>query len=244
MSVRLGEDDRLCLLVVIGVRDDGTKELLAVEDGYRESTESWATVMRDLKARGANEPKLVIGDGALGTWAALRDVYPNARRQACWVHAIARVLDTLPKRLQPTAKKLLHEIMEAPSRADARVALERFCEQFDAKYPKATAKLDRDWQHLTAFYDFPAEHWRHLRTSNAIESSFATVKLRTRVTKGAGSKKAALAMAYKLLDAAQERWRRFNGHELVTDVLAGVKFKDGIKVTDDDSHDPAEKVAA
>jgi putative transposase len=244
VQVRLGEDDRLCLLVVIGVREDGTKELLAVEDGYRESTESWATVMRDLKARGANEPKLVIGDGALGTWAALRDVFAGARRQECWVHAIANVLDALPKRLQPTAKKLLHEIMEAPSRADARLALERFREQFDAKYPKATAKLDRDWQHLTAFYDFPAEHWRHLRTSNAIESSFATVKLRTRVTKGAGSKKVALAMAYKLLDAAQERWRRFNGHELVADVLAGVKFKDGIKVTDDDNQTTNEKVAA
>jgi putative transposase len=244
VQVRLGEDDRLCLLVVIGVREDGVKELLAVEDGYRESTESWATVMRDLKARGLNEPKLVVGDGALGTWAALRDVYPGARRQACWVHAIARVLDSLPKRLQPTAKKLLHEIMEAPSRADARVALERFREHFDAKYPKATAKLDRDWQHLTAFYDFPAEHWRHLRTSNAIESSFATVKLRTRVTKGAGSKKAALTMAYKLLDAAQERWRRFNGHELVADVLTGVKFKDGIRVTDDDNETTDKRVAA
>jgi putative transposase len=244
VSIRLGEDDRLCLLVVIGVREDGAKELLAVEDGYRESTESWSTVMRDLKARGANEPKLVIGDGALGTWAALRDVFPAARRQACWVHATARVLDSLPKRLQPTAKKLLHEIMEAPSGADARRALKRFREQFDAKYPKATAKLDRDWQHLTAFYDFPAEHWRHLRTSNAIESSFATVKLRTRVTKGAGSKKAALAMAYKLLDAAQQRWRRFNGHELVADVLADAKFKDGIKVTDDDNAMTDEKVAA
>jgi transposase-like protein len=244
VSIRLGEDDRLCLLVVIGVREDGAKELLAVEDGYRESTESWAAVMRDLKARGANEPKLVIGDGALGTWAALRDVYPNARRQACWVHAIANVLDALPKRLQPTAKKLLHEIMEAPSRADARHALERFGEQFDAKYPKTTAKLDRDWQHLTAFYDFPAEHWRHLRTSNVIESSFATVKLRTRVTKGAGSKKAALAMAYKLLDAAQERWRRFNGPQLVADVLADATFKDGIRVTDDDNETTDERVAA
>src|SRR4051812_37379420 len=232
VSVRLGEDDRLCLLVVIGVREDGTKELLAVEDGYRESTESWATVMRDLKNRGLNEPKLVIGDGALGTWAALRDVFPGARRQACWVHKIANVLDALPKRLQPTAKKLLHEIMEAPSRADARAALERSRQEFDAKYPNAVAKLDRDWAHLTAFYDFPAEHWRHLRTSNAIESSFATVKLRTRVTKGAGSKKAALAMAYKLLDAAQERWRRFNGHELVADLLADAKFKDGNRVTD------------
>jgi len=244
VSVRLGEDDRLCLLVVIGVREDGTKELLAVEDGYRESTESWATVMRDLRARGLNEPKLVIGDGALGTWAALRDVFPGARRQACWVHKIANVLDALPKRLQPSAKKLLHEMMEAPSRADARAALERFRTDFDAKYPKAVAKLDKDWAHLTAFYDFPAEHWRHLRTSNAIESSFATVKLRTRVTKGAGSKKAALAMAYKLLTAAQERWRRFNGHELVADVLAGAKFKDGIRVTDDPTTTTDETVAA
>src|SRR3954463_13251606 len=244
VSVRLGEDDRLCLLVVIGVREDGSKELLAVEDGYRESTESWAGVMRDLKARGINEPKLVVGDGALGTWAALRDVFPGARRQACWVHKIARVLDALPKRVQPEAKKLLHEIMEAPTRKDAKAALERFREQFDAKYPKAVAKLDKDWVHLTAFYDFPAEHWRHLRTSNAIESSFATVKLRTRVTKGAGSKKAALAMAYKLLDAAQERWRRFNGHELVADVLAGATFNDGVRVTDDDTTTTDERVAA
>jgi len=146
------------------------------------------------------------------------------------VHKIANVLDALPKRLQPTAKKLLHEMMEAPTRADARTALERFREQFDAKYPKAVAKLDKDWPHLTAFYDFPAEHWRQLRTSNAIESSFATVKLRTRVTKGAGSKKAALAMACKLLAAAQQRWRRFNGHKLAADVLAGTKFKDGERV--------------
>ena len=247
VSVRLGEDDRLCLLVVIGVRGDGTKELLAVEDGYRESTESWAGVMRDLKVRGANEPKLVVGDGALGTWAALRDVYPQARRQACWVHAIANVLDCLPKRLQPRTKTMLHETMEAPTRGDAARALERLREELAAKYPKAIHKLDRDWQHLTAFYDFPAEHWRHLRTSNAIESSFATVKLRTRVTKGAGSKKAALAMAFKLLEAAQERWRRFNGHELVADVLAGAKYKDGIRVTDDDTHNDEEtdeKVAA
>jgi len=244
VSVRLGEDDRLCLLVVIGVREDGVKELLAVEDGYRESTESWGAVLRDLTARGLNEPRLVIGDGALGTWAALRDVFPAARKQTCWVHQIARVLDALPKRLQPRAKSMLHEIIEAPSRADARAALERFRGEFDAKYPKAVAKLDRDWAALTAFYDFPAEHWRHLRTSNAIESSFATVKLRTRVTKGAGSKKAALAMAYKLLDAAQERWRRLNGHELVADVLADARFKDGIRVTDDETTTTDERVAA
>jgi putative transposase len=143
-----------------------------------------------------------------------------------------------------SAKKLLHEMMEAPSRTAARAARERFRSAFDAKYPKALAKLDKDWTHLTAFDDFPAEHWRHLRTSNAIESSFATVKLRTRVTKGAGSKKAALAMAYKLLDAAQERWRRFNGHELVADVLAGIKFKDGIRVPDEHPTTPHQKVAA
>jgi putative transposase len=177
--------------------------------------------------------------------AALREVFPNARRQACWVHAIANVLDCLPKRLQPRAKGLLHEIMEAPTRAEAAHARQRPREEFDAKYPKALSKLDRDWQHLTAFYEFPAEHWRHIRTSNAIESSFATVKLRTRVTKGAGSKKAALAMAYKLFDAAQERWRRLNGHELVTDVLADTKYKHGIQITDNDNNETNdEKVAA
>ena len=244
VAVRLGEDPKLCLLVVIGVREDGEKELLAVEDGYRESEDSWAAVFRDLRDRGMNEPKLVTGDGALGAWAALRNVFPGTREQRCWVHKTANVLDALPKRLQPRAKTLLHEMAEAPTRADARKALERFRDEFDAKYPKAVAKLDKDWDALTAFYDFPAEHWRHLRTTNPIESSFATVKLRTKVTKGAGSKKAALAMAYKLLDAAQERWRRFNGHELVGDVLDGVKFTDGIKVTDDETTTTDEEVAA
>jgi transposase-like protein len=243
VAVRLGEDSKLCLLVVIGVREDGEKELLAVEDGYRESEDSWAAVLRDLRDRGMNAPKLVTGDGALGAWAALRSVFPGTREQRCWVHKTANVLDALPKRLQPRAKTLLHEMAEAPTRADARKALERFQAEFDAKYPKAVAKLDKDWDALTAFFDFPAEHWRHLRTTNPIESSFATVKLRTKVTKGAGSKKAALAMAYKLLDAAQERWRRFNGHELVGDVLDGAKFKDGIKVTDDETTTD-ERVAA
>jgi putative transposase len=244
VTVRLGEDDRLCLLVVIGVREDGEKELLAIEDGYRESTDSWAAVFRDLRERGLGCPKLVSGDGALGAWAALRDVFPEAGEQRCWVHKIANVLDALPKRLQPRAKTLLHEMMEAPTRGDARAGLERFREEFDARYPKAVAKLDKDWTALSVFYDFPAEHWRHLRTTNPIESSFATVKLRTKVTKGAGSKKAALAMAHKLLDAAQERWRRFNGHELVADVLDGVKFKDGIQVTEDDTTTTDERVAA
>jgi putative transposase len=244
VSVRLGEDPKLCLLVVIGVREDGCKELLAVEDGYRESTESWAEVLRGMKRRGLNAPKLVVGDGALGAWAALRDVFPEAEEQRCWVHKTANVLDALPKRLQPRAKTLLHEIAEAPTRKDAKVALEVFREEYEAKYPKAVEKLDKDWAQLTAFYDYPAEHWRHLRTTNPIESSFATVKLRTKVTKGAGSKAAALAMAYKLLATAQERWRRINGHELIADVLDGVKFKDGVKVTDDEATTQDEKVAA
>ncbi|MDQ3320471.1 MAG: IS256 family transposase [Actinomycetota bacterium] len=244
VSVRLGEDDRLCLLVVIGVREDGVKELLAVEDGYRESTDSWAAVLRDLRDRGLGEPRLVTGDGALGAWAALRDVLPGAGEQRCWVHKIANVLDALPKRLQPRAKTLLHEMMEAPSERDARAARETFRGEFAAKYPKALNKLDRDWRTLTAFYAFPAEHWRHLRTTNPIESSFATVKLRTRVTKGAGSKAAALGMAYKLLRTAEERWRRFNGHELVADVLDGAHFKDGIRVPDEHPETTDEKVAA
>ncbi|MGH2715624.1 MAG: IS256 family transposase [Solirubrobacteraceae bacterium] len=244
VTVRLGEDDRLCLLVVIGVREDGTKELLAVEDGYRESTESWACVLRELKARGMNEPQLVTGDGALGAWAALRDVYPRARHQRCWVHKIANVLDALPKRVQPRAKGMLHEIMEAPTRTDAGRALEDFRREFGAKYPKAVAKLDKDRSELFAFYDFPAEHWRHLRTTNPIESAFATVKLRTRVQKGAGSKAAALAMAYKLLDQAQQSWRAFNGSELVKEVLDGVEFYDGERVTDDEDTTTDERVAA
>ncbi len=243
VSVRLGEDDRLCLLVVIGVRGDGVKELLAVEDGYRESTDSWAQVLRDLRDRGLTEPKLVTGDGALGAWAALRDVFPEAGEQRCWVHKIANVLDALPKRLQPRAKTLLHEMMEAPTEAAARSAREVFRSEFDAKYPKAVGKLDRDWRPLTAFYSFPAEHWRHLRTTNPIESSLATVKLRTRVTKGAGSKAAALGMAFKLLTTAEERWRRFNGHELVADVLAGATFTDGIRAPDEHPGTD-EKVAA
>ena len=244
VQVRLGEDPKVCLLIVIGVREDGCKELLAVEDGYRESTESWAGVFRDLKRRGLNEPKLVVGDGALGAWAALRDVFPGAGEQRCWFHASGNVIDALPKRLQPRAKGLLNEIIEAPTRKDATRALEVFREEYGAKYPKALSKLDRDWKPLTAFYDYTAEHWRHLRTTNPIESSFATVRLRTRVTKGAGSKTAALAIAYKLLESAQERWRRFNGHELVSDVLDGAKFKDGIKVTDDETTTTDEKVAA
>ena len=191
--VRL-EDDRLCTLVLLGVRRDGTKGLIAVEDGYRESAESWLSVLRDLKRRGLRAPVLAIGDGALGSWRAVRDVWPETREQRCWVYHLARVLDKLPKRLQAKAKRALHEIMYASCREDAEAEIERFREDYGAKYPKAVESLVRDEDCLLTFFDFPAEHWQHLRTTNAIESTFATVRIRQRVTKGAGSRTKALLM--------------------------------------------------
>ena len=226
--VRL-EEDRLCTLVLIGVRADGTKELIAVEDGYRESTDSWATVLRDLKRRGLRAPVVAVGDGALGFWAGVSAVWPETREQRCWVHRLANVLDKLPKRLQPKAKQALHAIMNAPTRAEAETGLDAFAAEYDAKYPKAVASLRRDQAQLLTFYDFPAEHWRHLRTSNIIESPFATVRLRQRVTKGAGSRTKALMMAFKLLAMAEERWRKVNGSELLPLVRAGVRFVDGVQ---------------
>jgi transposase-like protein len=212
---------------MIGVRPDGTKELIAIEDGYRESTESWAAVLRGLKRRGMRAPVVAVGDGALGFWAALRDVWPETREQRCWVHRIANVLDKLPKRLHARAKAALHEIMRAESRKAAEDAIERFERDYGAKYPKAIASLRRDEEMLLTFFDFPAEHWQHLRTANVIESPFATVRLRQRVTKGAGSRTKGLLMAFKLLEMAQKRWRRINGAQLVPLVRAGVKFIDG-----------------
>lgn len=226
--VRL-EADRLCTLVMIGVRADGTKELIAVEDGYRESADSWATVLRDLKRRGLRAPVVAVGDSALGFWAAVSAVWPDTREQRCWVHRLANVLDKLPKRLQPKAKQALHAIMDAPTRAEAEAGIEAFAAEYDAKYPKAVASLRRDQGQLLTFYDFPAEHWRHLRTSNVIESPFATVRLRQRVTKGAGSRTKALMMAFKLLAMAEERWRKVNGSELLPLVRAGVRFVDGVQ---------------
>lgn len=220
------EEDRLCCLVIVGVRPDGTKELVAVADGYRESTESWASLLRDLKARGLAAPALATGDGALGFWAALRDVFPETREQACWVHKTARVLDALPKRRHEQAKAALAAIYTAPTRAAALDAVARFGEAF-ADHPKAVAKVAGDLDSLLAFYDFPAEHAIHLRTTNPIESTFSTVRLRTRVTKGAGSRAAGLAMAFKLLEAAQERWRKINAPHLVALVRAGGRFIDG-----------------
>lgn len=227
-NVRL-EDDRLCTLVMIGARLDGTKELVAIEDGYRESTESWATLLRDLKRRGMAAPLVAVGDGALGFWAAARDVWPETQTARCWCHKIANVLDKLPKRLQGQAKSRLHEVMYADTKAHASEAVVRFAEEYGAKYPKAIACLQEDQERLLVHFDFPAEHWKHLRTTNIIESPFATVRLRTRVTKGAGSRAKALLMAYKLLDMAQERWRKLDGAELLAQVRAGVSFVDGVR---------------
>ena len=228
VNVRL-EEDRLCLLVLIGARPDGTKELIAIEDGYRESTESWLDLLRALKARGMQAPVLAIGDGALGFWAALREVWPETREQRDWVHRLANVLDKLPKRLQPKAKAALHEIMYAENREQAEQAMRDFTARFEDKYPKAVASLLRDEQRLLSFFDFPAQHWKHLRTSNVIESTFATVRLRQRVTKGPGSRTKGLTMAYKLLEMAQKRWRRLNGAGLLPLVREGATFVDGVR---------------
>jgi len=240
--VRL-EEDRLCTLVLIGVRPDGTKELLAVEDGYRESTESWAALLRGLKRRGMKAPVVAVGDGALGFWAAVREVWPETREQRCWVHRLVNVLDKLPRRLQPKAKQALHEIMYAESRVQAEQAIVCFEQDYGAKYPKAVASLRQDQARLLTFFDFPAEHWQHLRTTNVIESPFATVRLRQRVTKGAGSRLKALVMAYKLLDMAQQRWRRLNAAHLLPLVRAGVNFVDGVQQEREEVLKPRKKAA-
>ena len=227
-NIRL-EDDRVCLLVIIGVRPDGTKELIAVDDGYRESAESWSSLLRSLQDRGMQAPALAVGDGALGFWKAVRDVWPETREQRCWFHKLGNVIDKLPKRLQAKGKRLLHEVVYAATRDDAEEAIENFTAEFSPKHQRAVDCLTKDREKLLTFFDFPAEHWKHLRTTNVIESSFATVRLRQRVTKGAGSRKKGIAMAFKLLDMAQRRWRKLNGYELLPLVRAGVKFVDGIQ---------------
>lgn len=226
-NIRLGEDRRLACLVIVGVRPDGRKEIIALEDGYRESTESWAGVLRDLKRRGMAAPVLAVGDGNLGFWAALREVYPETREQRCWTHKIANVLDKLPKRLQTRAKEVLHEIMYAPDRESALEEMALFSEEYVARYPKAVETLIEDQDRLLTFFDFPAEHWGHLRTTNPIESTFSTVRARTKTTKGAGSRKAGLAVAFKLLLVAEKRWRKVNAPHLVALVKAGVEFPNG-----------------
>jgi putative transposase len=242
-NVRL-EEDRLCCLVLVGVRPDGTKELVAVQDGYREDTQSWLDLLRDLKQRGMTAPELAIGDGALGFWAALREVFPTTREQRCWLHKTANALSALPDRMRGEAKTALQAIYTAETRAAALDAARAFAEQF-AAWPKATAKITDDLERLLSFFDFPAEHHVHLRTTNPIESTFATVRLRQRVTKGAGSREAGLAMAFKLLDAAQARWRRVNAPHLVAVVRAGGVFIDGqLQERKSDSEASAERDAA
>ncbi|MBX6169740.1 MAG: IS256 family transposase [Thermobispora bispora] len=226
VNVRL-EEHRLCLLVMIGVRADGRKELIALADGYRESAESWADLLRDCKRRGMRAPVLAVGDGALGFWAALGEVFPQTRAQRCWFHKIANVLGALPKSAQSGAKKALAEIWNAEDKDHALAAVTAFQAAYGAKYPKAVAKVVDDVDELLAFYDFPAEHWVHLRTTNPIESTFATVRHRTKVTKGPGSRAAGLAMAFKLIESAQARWRAVNAPHLVALVRAGATFKGG-----------------
>jgi transposase-like protein len=227
-NIRL-EEDRQCILVLMGATVDGKKELIAVVDGFRESEQSWKGLLLDVKARGlVLAPKLAIGDGALGFWKALKQVYPKTREQRCWVHKMANVLDKLPKRLQPEAKQKLHDIWMADTREHAHQAFDLFVRTYEAKYPQAVECLKKDREVLLTFYDFPAEHWIHLRTTNPIESTFATVRLRTKRTKGSGSRMACLTMVYKLMQSASKKWRLLNASPILIEVLKGTVFIDGI----------------
>jgi transposase-like protein len=232
-NVRLEDpgNARQCILVLMGATAEGKKELLAVTDGYRESAQSWSEVLMELRSRGLTvDPELAVGDGALGFWKALATVFPATRTQRCWVHKTANVLNKLPKGVHAKAKSMLHEIWMAQTRADAERAFDLFLEMYGAKYPAAASCLQGDRAELLAFYDFPAEHWIHLRTSNPIESTFASVRLRTAKTKGSGSRLACLTMVFKLAMSAQRRWRTLNGaKELLADVIEGVTFVDGVK---------------
>ncbi len=228
------ERQKLCVLVVIGVNERGEKRFLAIEEGVRESTQSWREVLLDLKRRGlAVPPKLAVGDGALGFWAALDEVCPETRHQRCWVHKVANVLNYLPKGVQAKAKQALQEIWMAEDRASATQAFDHFVETYQAKYPKAVACLEKDREALLAFYDFPAEHWVHIRTTNPIESTFATIRHRADQTKGCVSRNTMLAMIYKLGMSAEQRWRRIRGFHYLAEVIEGVKFRDGIEVNSD-----------
>jgi transposase-like protein len=229
-NIRL-EQDRQCILVLMGATAEGQKELIAVTDGYRESEQSWKELLLDVKARGLEiDPSLAIGDGALGFWKAVRQVWPATKAQRCWVHKTANVLDKMPKGSQPKAKAALHAIYEAENRADAEKAFDRFVATYEAKYPQATECLSKDREVLLTFYEFPAEHWRHIRTTNPIESTFATVRLRTVKTKGCGSRVACLTMVFKLMESASKRWRSLNGSDRLRAVISGAEFVDGIEV--------------
>jgi putative transposase len=228
-NIRL-EEDRQCILVLMGATPDGQKELIAIADGYRESEQSWKALLLDCQARGlVIDPTLAIGDGALGFWKAVRQIWPRTREQRCWVHKTANILDALPKSQQPRAKEKLHAIWQAATRQEADKAFDLFVATYEAKYPKATECLTKDREQLLVFYDFPAEHWIHLRTTNPIESTFATVRLRTAKTKGTGTRLACLTMVFKLMESASKHWRMLNGSRLLHDVIAGVVYVDGVK---------------
>ena len=228
-NIRL-EEDRQCILVLMGATKDGRKELIGIADGYRESAQSWKELLLDIKSRGFDvDPKLATGDGALGFWKAVREVWPATREQRCCVHKTANVLDKLPKRLQPAAKEKLHEIWMADTRENANNAFDLFLDTYQAKYPKACECLVKDRDVLLTFYDFPAEHWLHLRTTNPIESTFATIKHRQRKTKGYGSRLACLTMVFKLMESASKKWRLLNGSKIMPDVIQGIRFIDGIR---------------
>jgi len=226
-SIRLGEGGRLCCLVIVGVRADGRKELVAVADGTRESTDDWAELLRDLRRRGMGAPVVMVGDGALGLWRALREVFPATREQRCWVHKVRNILNALPKSVHAGARRALNEIIMAEDLEHARTAIETFATDYGTKWPKAVAKVTDDQDALLTFFEYPAEHWQHLRTTNPIESSFAPVRARTRVTKGPGTRDTGLAMVFKLLQAAEGRWRAVNGPHLVALVRAGARFENG-----------------
>jgi len=231
-NIRL-EEDRQCILVLMGATADGKKELIALADGFRESEQSWKALLLDCVARGMTiAPKLAVGDGALGFWKALRQVFPTTQEQRCWVHKTANVLDKLPKGQQPRAKAMLHDVYQAETRAAAEKAFDLFVATYEAKYAKATDCLLKDREELLVFYDFPALHWIHLRTTNPIESTFATVRLRTAKTKGSGSRLACLTMVFKLMESAAKKWRLLNGSPLLAKVIAGVRFADGVEQTD------------
>lgn len=230
-DVRLS-DERPCLLVLIGATEDGTKELLAIHDGIRESKTSWKELLQDLKRRGlANSPLLATGDGALGFWAALEEEFPACRYQRCWVHKTANVLDKMAKSTQGPAKRLIHEMYMSPTKEKGLKAFESFISLYEAKYPKACECLRKDRERLFTFYDFPAMHWQHIRTTNPIESTFATVRHRSEKTKGCGSREATLMMVYKLGISAQKHWRKLRGRAFMRKIIIGVKFKDGEEVT-------------
>ena len=220
-------DGRLCALVIVGVRADGTKELVAVAAGTRESTEDWAGLLRSLRRRGMRAPVVMVGDGALGLWAGLREVFPHTREQKCWIHKVPNVLGALPVSVHATARRALGEILAAEDRSHAERAIGAFAAEFGVKWPKAVAKVTDHADSLLTFYDYPAEHWLHLRTTNPIESTFSPVRARTRVTKGPGNAAAGLAMVFKLMEAAEQRWRKVNGPKLVALVRAGARFERG-----------------